>query len=115
MQSGMQVVAYSWGEDAAALLPAPDLVTGADIVYQTQHFAALIRTLQDLCAPHTIAYLAFKLRGEPLADFKDCPLERAQPACDTESCYCRKGRARFHPAAGESRLCCARDTYMAAA
>ena len=64
VQAGTQVVAHSWGEDAAALLPAPDLITGADIVYQSHHFAVLIRTLQDLCAPHTIAYLAFKLRGD---------------------------------------------------
>lgn len=59
----LQVTAYQWGDNVKELLPAPDLITGADIVYQQQHFAALIITLQDLAAPHTLIYLAFKLRG----------------------------------------------------
>ena len=62
----LQVVAHQWGDDVKDLLPGPDLITGADIVYQAEHFAALIQTLQDLAAPHTLIYLAFKLRGKAL-------------------------------------------------
>ena len=62
----MQVVVHQWGNDVKDLLPAPDIITGADIVYQQEHFAALIQTLQDLAAPHTLIYLAFKLRGTPI-------------------------------------------------
>ena len=60
----LQVVAHCWGEDVTPLMPPPDLITGADVVYQQEHFDALISTLQDLAAPHTVIYLAFKLRGE---------------------------------------------------
>ena len=60
----LQVVAYQWGNDIKELLPGPDLITGADIVYQAEHFAALIKTLQALAAPHTLIYLAYKLRGK---------------------------------------------------
>ena len=60
----MQVVEHCWGEDITPLLPAPDLITGADVVYQQEHFDALVTTLQQLAAPHTLIYLAFKLRGE---------------------------------------------------
>ena len=60
----IQVICHCWGDDVASLLPAPDLITGADIVYQQEHFDALITTLQDLAAPHTLIFLAYKLRGE---------------------------------------------------
>ena len=60
----MQVICHCWGDDVTPLLPAPDLITGADIVYQQEHFDALITTLQDLAAPHTLIFLAYKLRGE---------------------------------------------------
>lgn len=60
----IQVICHRWGDDVASLLPAPDVITGADIVYQQEHFDALITTLQDLAAPHTLIYLAYKLRGE---------------------------------------------------
>lgn len=60
----IQVICHRWGDDVATLLPAPDVITGADIVYQQEHFDALITTLQDLAAPHTLIYLAYKLRGE---------------------------------------------------
>ena len=62
--SVLQVICHCWGDDVAALLPAPDIITGADIVYQQEHFDALITTLQDLAAPHTLIFLAYKLRGE---------------------------------------------------
>ena len=60
----VQVAEHCWGEDVSHLLPAPDLITGADIVYEHQHFDALIKTLQALAAPHTLIYLAFKWRGK---------------------------------------------------
>lgn len=46
------------------LMPSPDVITGADVVYQQEHFDALITTLQDLAAAHTLIYLAFKIRGK---------------------------------------------------
>lgn len=33
-------------------------------MYQQEYFDALITTLQDLAAPHTLIFLAYKLRGE---------------------------------------------------
>lgn len=62
-KSGMQVRDYAWGDDVAALPEAPDLITGADIVYQQEHFSSLLTTLEALAAPHTLIYLAFRLRG----------------------------------------------------
>ncbi|KAL3148776.1 hypothetical protein ABBQ38_014185 [Trebouxia sp. C0009 RCD-2024] len=69
-QSYAQVVCHRWGDDVTPLLPAPDIITGADIVYQQQHFDALITTLHDLAAPHTLIYLAYKLRGRGEESFK---------------------------------------------
>ncbi len=45
-------------------MPSPDIITGADVVYQQEHFEALVTTLQDLAAAHTLIYLAFKIRGK---------------------------------------------------
>lgn len=59
----MQVRDYAWGSDVAVLPEAPDLITGADIVYQQEHFASLVATLERLAAPHTLIYLAFRQRG----------------------------------------------------
>lgn len=61
--SCQQVREYAWGDDVASLPEAPDLITGADIVYQQEHFASLLDTLECLAAPHTLIYLAFRLRG----------------------------------------------------
>ncbi len=60
----LQVVVHCWGQDVTELMPSPDVITGADVVYQQEHFAALITTLQDLAAAHTLIYLAFKIRGK---------------------------------------------------
>ncbi len=46
------------------LMPSPDVITGADVVYQQEHFDALVTTLQDLAAAHTLIFLAFKIRGK---------------------------------------------------
>ena len=58
-----QVFEYAWGSNAAVLGPLPDVITGADIVYEEEHFAALLDSIQALSAPHTLTYLAFRLRG----------------------------------------------------
>jgi protein N-lysine methyltransferase METTL21A len=63
-----QVVDYAWGEDVSALSPQgrpPDVITGADIIYEERHYPALLATLQGLAAPHTLIYLASRLRGAP--------------------------------------------------
>ncbi|EIE25645.1 hypothetical protein COCSUDRAFT_64760 [Coccomyxa subellipsoidea C-169] len=58
-----QVVDYAWGDDVTALPACPDLITGADIVYQEEHFPPLLQTLKQLAAPHTLIFLSFRLRG----------------------------------------------------
>ena len=60
----LQVVVHCWGQDVKELMPSPDVIIGADVVYQQEHFDALITTLQDLAAAHTLIYLAFKIRGK---------------------------------------------------
>lgn len=62
-QQHSKVVNHIWGQDVTDLMPEPDLITGADVVYQQEHFDSLITTLQELAAPHTLIFLAFKLRG----------------------------------------------------
>lgn len=60
------MVDHAWGEDVAALSPQgrpPDVITGADIIYEERHYPALLATLQGLAAPHTVIYLASRLRG----------------------------------------------------
>lgn len=60
-----QVKQYTWGDDVAALSVCPDLITGADIVYQEEHFEALLTSLGQLAAPHTLIFLSYRLRGMP--------------------------------------------------
>jgi hypothetical protein len=62
-QAVPQVTDYTWGTEVAGLGEPPDLITGADIVYQQEHFPALVQTLDTLAAGHTLIYLAFRLRG----------------------------------------------------
>jgi Lysine methyltransferase len=60
------VVDHVWGEDVAALSlqgRPPDVITGADIIYEERHYPALLATLRGLAAPHTLIYLASRLRG----------------------------------------------------
>ena len=49
----------------APLGPQPDLITGADVLYEEAHFPALLATIAALSAPHTLTYLAFRTRGDP--------------------------------------------------
>lgn len=68
-----QVADHVWGADVAPLQcggRAPDLITGADIVYEAQHFPALLRTLRELAAAHTQIYLAFRVRGRREDEFQ---------------------------------------------
>ncbi|KAL0035376.1 hypothetical protein WJX77_003568 [Trebouxia sp. C0004] len=69
-QRHSKVVVHCWGQDVKDLMPSPDVITGADVVYQQEHFDALITTLQDLAAAHTLIYLAFKIRGRGEQSFK---------------------------------------------
>ena len=59
-----QVVDHAWGEDVSVLGRPPDVITGADVIYEEQHYPALLATLGQLAAPHTLILLAFRLRGE---------------------------------------------------
>ena len=54
---------YTWGEPTGGLPQAPDAIIGADVVYEQEHYAALVSTLHMLAAPHTIVYLSYRLRG----------------------------------------------------
>ena len=64
-----QVVDYAWGSHVAVLGEPPDIITGADIVYQKEFFPQLVHTLESASAPHTIIYLAFRLRGKHAITF----------------------------------------------
>ena len=57
------MVPYAWGEDAGRLPQSPDVITGADVVYEQEHFPALISSLRMLSAPHTVIFLSYRLRG----------------------------------------------------
>ncbi len=59
----VQVMPYAWGEDIERLLQAPDVIIGADVVYEQEHYAALVSSLHMLAAPHTVIYLSYRLRG----------------------------------------------------
>ena len=54
---------HTWGEPGEGLPQAPDVIVGADVVYEQEHYAALVGTLHMLAAPHTVVYLSFRLRG----------------------------------------------------
>lgn len=59
-----QVLDYSWGSDLPeACQEQPDIITGADVIYEEQHFAALLKSIYLLSASHTLTYLAFRIRG----------------------------------------------------
>ncbi|NXD08793.1 MT21A methyltransferase, partial [Nothocercus nigrocapillus] len=55
----------TWGKDLGAFpAGAFDLVLGSDIVYLEETFADLLRTLEHLCAEHTLVLLSCRLRYE---------------------------------------------------
>ena len=56
---------YTWGEPSGCLPQAPDIIIGADVVYEQEHYPALVSTLRMLAAPHTVVYLSYRLRGMP--------------------------------------------------
>ena len=59
-----QVREYEWGTDSQAL-GKPDVIVGADVVYQREYYPALARSLAALSSPHTVCFIAFRSRGEP--------------------------------------------------
>ena len=72
---------FEWGSDAAALGRQPDLITGADVVYEEHCFPALLASIEALSASHTISFIAYRIRG---AD----PYVVAWFCCDSESVNC---------------------------
>lgn len=95
-----QVVDYAWGGDASALNPQPDVITGADILYEEQHFPALLKSIQALSAPHTLTYLAYRIRGDAHQESEGAP-EALSPECRLEL----DGSSDEVPG-GVSRGCC---------
>ncbi|KAK9832320.1 hypothetical protein WJX74_006168 [Apatococcus lobatus] len=66
-----QVLEHCWGDEVKTLGRAPDVITGADVMYEQEHFPALLATLQDLSAVHTVILLAFRMRGRGEFNFLD--------------------------------------------
>ena len=62
-----QVMEHRWGDEVGSLGHAPDVITGADVMYEQEHYPALLKTLQDLAAVHTVILLAFRMRGLDLS------------------------------------------------
>ncbi|MEW5305946.1 MAG: hypothetical protein WDW36_008456 [Sanguina aurantia] len=61
------VLPHRWGASADDVIAAnsgsrPDLITGADIIFDPQFHGDLLLSLQRLSAPHTVTYLAHRLR-----------------------------------------------------
>ena len=64
--AGQQQQAEDGAGPEPASLPAPggfDLIAGADLVYDRGSYPALLAALAALAAPHTLLFLAIKLRG----------------------------------------------------
>lgn len=70
---------YAWGEPSGCLPQAPDVITGADVVYEQEHYAALVSTLHMLAAPHTVVFLSYRLRGAAHAGHRTLPNKLAVP------------------------------------
>lgn len=92
----MQVVDHVWGADVAPLQcggRSPDLITGADIVYEAQHFPALLCTLCQLANSHTQIYLAFRVRGASRQNYQyHTPINKDRAAgCIADSIKVQKG------------------------
>ncbi len=58
------VVPHVWGDrgTVAAFGPRPDLVVCADVLYSPGFYQDLLWTLEALCAPHTLVYIASRRR-----------------------------------------------------
>ena len=59
----LQVREHAWGTDTSSVGPQADVIIGADVIYQAEHFEALIASLWALCAQHTLIFLSFRVRG----------------------------------------------------
>lgn len=62
-----KVLPHRWGTSADDVITAnsgsrPDLITGADIIFDPQYHGDLLLSLRQLSAPHTVTYLAHRLR-----------------------------------------------------
>lgn len=72
----IRVASYAWGDPIDALQFPPDVVIGADVMYEREHFPSLIKTLRDVSLANLAAgkappavYLAYKLRGRGEREF----------------------------------------------
>lgn len=59
----LKVLHYSWGTSTTALGSPPDVIVGADLLYAPENHKLLLDSLRQLCASHTLIFLAFRFRG----------------------------------------------------
>ncbi|XP_062434744.1 protein N-lysine methyltransferase METTL21A [Rhea pennata] len=65
LQPRAAVKELTWGKDLGGFpAGAFDLILGSDIVYLEDTFADLLRTLEHLCAAHTVVLLSCRIRYE---------------------------------------------------
>uniref|UniRef100_H3BFF2 EEF1A lysine methyltransferase 3 n=1 Tax=Latimeria chalumnae TaxID=7897 RepID=H3BFF2_LATCH len=64
LSSRFHIRALSWGVDHESFPSDYDVILGADIVYLKDTYPSLLRTLQHLCGPGAVIYLASKMRKE---------------------------------------------------
>ena len=61
---------FEWGSDAAALGRQPDMIIGADVIYEEHCFEALLASIEALSAAHTISFVAYRTRGAKLMQYE---------------------------------------------
>lgn len=119
----VQVVPYAWGDDTDSLPQSPDVITGADVVYEQEHYPALVSTLHMLAAPHTVIYLAFRLRGTANQPAPSIPkrlargpflVKSAHLSCDAW-CHLYEITSTKKIAACKGDMCLSEQQFMACA
>ena len=65
------MVNHQWGEPTKVLGELPDVITGGDLIYSSEHHDALLDTLGEASAAHTQLFLAFRLRGRMMSGCVD--------------------------------------------
>mmetsp|Transcript_33978 Transcript_33978/g.101117 ORF Transcript_33978/g.101117 Transcript_33978/m.101117 type:complete len:311 (-) Transcript_33978:263-1195(-) len=62
-----KTIPHAWGDSISAdelcNQVQPDIITAADVLYEPQHHANLLKSLQLVSAPHTVVFIAWKKRS----------------------------------------------------